>query len=111
MLKTTKTLIFLKINDLVTIFNKNSFEFLSNLEANNTKDWFVNNKSIYQENIINPLKELISSLDIFIATIDNSLETKPVINKAISRIYRDVRFSKNKLPFKNHIGFHFRKKR
>lgn len=67
--------------------------------------------SIYdQENIINPLKELIIDLQKFIFFIDNKLETKPVINKAISRIYRDARFSKKKRPFKNFIGFNFRKK-
>ena len=91
-------------------FNKKSFEFLSNITINNNKDFFEKNKHIYQEDIINPLKELIIDLQKFIFFIDNKLETKPVINKAISRIYRDARFSKKKRPFKNFIGFNFRKK-
>jgi uncharacterized protein (TIGR02453 family) len=92
------------------MFTNHSFEFLSELTVNNNKEWFLENKQTYDEFIINPLKDIISDLEIFIMSIDNSLETKPVINKAISRIYRDTRFSKNKLPFKNYIGFNFRKK-
>lgn len=91
-------------------FTKESFNFLSNLEINNNKSWFIENKLTYDNHIISPLKELISDLAMFVMTIDESLETKPVINKAISRIYRDTRYSKNKLPFKNHIGFNFRRK-
>ena len=73
-------------------------------------NFLYDNKHLYQDNIISPLKELILNLDIFIASIDNSLETKPVINKAISTIYRDTRYSKNKLPLKSYVGFNFKKK-
>jgi uncharacterized protein (TIGR02453 family) len=92
-------------------FSNSSFKFLSDLNHNNNKEWFIANKHIYQEELIDPLKKIIDGLGIFMHSIDNSLETKPVINKAISRIYRDTRYSKNKLPFKNYIGFNFRKKR
>jgi len=93
------------------MFSHQSFSFLKNLELNNSKNWFEENRQIYQNHIINPIKDLIDDLDLFIINdIDDNLETKPVINKAISRIYRDVRFSNNKLPFKSYIGFNFRRK-
>ena len=93
------------------MFVSESFSFLRNLELNNNKDWFEENRHIYQSHIIAPIKKLIDDLDLFIISeIDENLETKPTVNKAISRIYRDTRFSQNKLPFKNHIGFNFRKK-
>lgn len=92
------------------MFTDESFDFLSQLTINNNKEWFLENKQTYDQFIINPLKEIISDLELFIMSIDDGLETKPVINKAISRIYRDTRYSKNKLPFKNYIGFNFRKK-
>jgi uncharacterized protein (TIGR02453 family) len=103
-LRTPSKLIFMKF------FTKKSFEFLSNLELNNNKSWFIENKSTYDSYIISPIKELVSDLGMFIMTIDHSLETKPVINKAISRIYRDTRYSNSKLPFKDNIGFNFRRK-
>ena len=90
-------------------FNDKSFQFLQNITINNTKKWFVENNNIYQNNIILPIKEVIEKISPAIALINNQLETKAVINKAISRIYRDTRFSQNKLPFKNNIGFNFRK--
>lgn len=93
----------------MSFFSKESFKFLSDLKTNNNKEWFVERKQFYQEVILNPLKELITDLDIFIASIDNSLERKPVTNKAISTIYRDTRYSKNKLPLKSYIGFNFRR--
>lgn len=94
-----------------SFFNKKSFKFLSDLEINNNKDWFVENKPSYQKNVLNPLKDLISDMEIFINILDSTLETKPVTNKAISTIYRDTRYSKTKLPLKTYIGFNFKRKR
>lgn len=91
-------------------FSEESFKFLTELQKNNNKAWFLENKSSYEDLLILPIKELISNLDMFMMTIDVNIETKPVINKAISRIYRDTRYSKNKKPFKDRIGFNFRKK-
>ena len=93
------------------MFTPQSFSFLKSLELNNNKNWFEENRQTYQNHIIDPIKKLIDDLDLFvISDIDDNLETKPVINKAISRIYRDVRFSNNKKPFKSYIGFNFRRK-
>lgn len=91
-------------------FNERSFQFLHEIKLNNNRQFFKENQEIYREDIIEPLKELISNLQMFIFFIDNNLETKPVINRAISTIYRDTRFSKKKAPFKNFIGFNFRRK-
>lgn len=93
------------------MFTNKSFKFLQDLEQNNNKEWFVNHKSDYQTNIVKPLKELIVDLQTFINIIDVLLETRPVTNKAISTIYRDTRYSKNKLPLKTYIGFNFKKPR
>jgi uncharacterized protein (TIGR02453 family) len=94
-----------------TAFNLKSFSFLKSLEIKNNKSWFEKNRQIYQDHLINPIKSLINDLDLFVINeIDNNLETKPAINKSISRIYRDTRFAHNKLPFKNNIGFNFKKK-
>jgi len=76
--------------------------FLSQLRDNNNREWFNENKAIYEEareiteNFVN---ELIVGISQFDNTV-TSLEAK----KAMFRIYRDVRFSKNKTPYKSSLG-------
>jgi len=76
--------------------------FLSQLRENNNREWFNENKAIYEEargiteTFIN---ELIAGISQFDSSI-SSLEAK----KAMFRIYRDIRFSKNKTPYKNSFG-------
>ncbi len=81
---------------------KNTFQFLKNLKTNNNREWFAENKADYElakENVTNFLNILIEKL----------AETDPEIlkieaKKALFRIYRDVRFSLDKSPYKTHFG-------
>lgn len=81
-----------------------TLKFLKELKKNNNRDWFAENKSRYQnaqENLIQFVDALIPELMKF----DDSLagiEAK----KTVFRIYRDVRFSKNKDPYKTNLGAH-----
>lgn len=92
------------------MFNHHSFGFLEKLTLNNNKQWFLEHSHQYQEHLIQPCKQLIETLGFFILTIDENLETNPVVNKCLTTIYRDLRYSKNKRPFKTHMGINFRKK-
>ena len=94
---------------MVNLYCDKSFQFLNELSVNNSKEWFIENKGDYEEYLLNPTKELISHLDLFISSIDSGLETRPAINKAITTIYRDTRFSKNKTPLKSYFGLNFKK--
>ena len=80
------------------MIDKTTFKFLSDLNKNNRREWFYANKSAYQvarENVL----DLIAMLIHHIAEFDNSLlGTEP--QDCLFRIYRDVRFSKNKIPYK-----------
>lgn len=81
--------------------SKDTLSFLTNLAQNNNRDWFTNNKSTYieaHENIILFADKLLSELEPF-----DKIETYNG-KKAVKRIYRDVRFSKNKSPYKNNFG-------
>ncbi|MDA8210412.1 MAG: DUF2461 domain-containing protein [Clostridia bacterium] len=82
-------------------FSKSTLDFLKNLKANNNKVWFETHKQDYQEYLLKPLKDLVMDLSSFMLSIDPYLETKPAVNKTISRIYRDTRFSKDKSPYKS----------
>lgn len=82
------------------MLTKSTFEFLELLSKNNNRDWFTENKKHFEtEN--NLAKAFFTEVYTDLEKID-SLEKMQVF-----RIYRDVRFSKNKLPYKNHFSVGF----
>lgn len=79
---------------------KSVFSFLKKLEKNNNRDWFNENKPEF--------KAMESEVKLFYQALFESLNVHDEIDKLkIFRIYRDVRFSKNKLPYKTHFGGSF----
>jgi len=81
------------------------FDFLSALDQNNNRDWFAANKAKYEEAkqiVLVFAEEILAALN----QIDTSLKDVDA-KKAVLRIYRDVRFSKNKNPYKNNFGIYF----
>ncbi len=80
----------------------NILNFLSELNKNNNREWFTKNKSRYEkcrEDFIALVDELIPAIAVFDKSIAH-LEGK----KCVFRIYRDVRFSLDKSPYKTHFG-------
>lgn len=80
----------------------NPLEFLSALSSNNTKEWMDDNKSWYQscrKEFIAFVDELLTNMQVFEPAVQG-LEAK----KCIFRINRDVRFSKDKSPYKTNFG-------
>ena len=83
-----------------TLISKNVFSFLQQLEKNNNRDWFQKNKTQFTE-VQNQIKNVAFSISALLNEHDSIENTK------VFRIYRDVRFSKNKLPYKTHFGIGF----
>ncbi|WP_396218370.1 DUF2461 domain-containing protein [Flavobacterium sp.] len=82
------------------MLTKSTFEFLELLSKNNNREWFTENKKRFEtEN--NLAKAFFTEVFTDLEKID-SLEKMQVF-----RIYRDVRFSKNKLPYKSHFSVGF----
>lgn len=90
-------------------FSPKTFEFLLELEFNNRKDWFEENKPQYREFVLKPFQELVGELSGFMLEMDSSFETRGEIDKTISRIYRDVRFSKDKSPYRSSAWITFKR--
>lgn len=88
-------------------FTPKTIEFLKNLETNNNKEWFEMNRSAYNSDLLHPFKELVSFLTPTMYSIDKGFELRP--HKVISRIYRDIRFSKNKDPYKTCLWLTFQR--
>jgi uncharacterized protein (TIGR02453 family) len=82
------------------------FDFLKKISKNNNKEWFTKNKPVYQEAHI----ELVHFADALLEEMNkhDSIET-PTGKKSLYRIYNDIRFSKDKNPYKNNIGGGFRR--
>ena len=79
-----------------------TLQFLRNLEKNNSREWFNENKTLYQEaqqDVISYVEKLIEEMADFDEEI-GKLEAK----KSVFRIYRDTRFSKDKTPYKTNFG-------
>ncbi len=81
---------------------KEIFDFLVELSVNNNKDWFHENKSKY-EIAKQSFEQYVDGLIAIIHGIDPTIG-HPHAKDCIFRIYRDVRFSKNKEPYKNNFG-------
>lgn len=90
-------------------FSKDSIVFLKKLKKNNNKQWFELHKRNYETLLLAPLKNLVSNLGNFMLSIDDLFEVSPSVNKAISRIYRDTRFSHDKLPYKTSLWITFKR--
>lgn len=81
-------------------FMPETVQFLNDLFHNNNKAWFERHKGDYIKYVLEPLADLVDALSKTMLTIDPMLETLPLVNKTISRIYRDVRFSRDKSPYR-----------
>ena len=77
-------------------FSPKTLKFLKGLEVNNNKTWFQKHRADYEEYVLQPLRDLVTYLGDFMLVIDPCFEITPAVNKTISRIYRDTRFSKDK---------------
>ena len=81
-------------------FDKSAFQFLSDLKENNNREWFTEHKPRFTE-IQNDVKKLFSEMQV-------NLEKHDEIEKMkIYRIYRDVRFSKDKTPYNPRLAVSF----
>jgi len=88
-------------------FSKKSLAFLKELRGNNTKEWFEAHKHIYEEFILEPNRSFVTEMGEHIQALVPTINAIPKINGSMYRIYRDVRFAKDKTPMKTHTGVIF----
>lgn len=88
----------------MTAFSKDIFLFLKKLAINNNRDWFSEHKIKFKK-----IETHVKSQYNYLGELMNSHDT--IDKTKVFRIYRDVRFSKNKLPYKTHFGGSFNRKK
>lgn len=79
--------------------------FFDGLRRNNNRDWFQERKDVFEQKVKVPMTALVDALNAELAKSAPAYVTEP--KGAIFRIYRDTRFSKDKTPYKDHIGASF----
>ena len=86
------------------MMTKSTLEFLNQLKENNNRDWFAEHKKAFETE-----QKLAKT---FFTSVGDQLGKIDSIERIqIFRIYRDVRFSKNKTPYKTHFGVSFHRKK
>ncbi len=86
-------------------FRPAAFTFFRGLKRNNRKDWFEDHRSQYESEIRGPMRDLIEELDVHLARVAPEFNGDP--KRSMFRIHRDIRFSKDKSPYKTAAGVWF----
>ena len=83
-------------------FGSQALPFLRALKENNERDWFTANKSTFVDECDTPMRELVAAVAGRLQTL--GIDLAPTPRNPVFRIYRDVRFSKDKSPYKTNLG-------
>jgi uncharacterized protein (TIGR02453 family) len=83
-------------------FKPEALSFLRALKKNNRREWFEMQRDTYARELVGPMKALIEELDVRFASLAPEFVGDP--KRSLFRIYRDVRFSKDKSPYKSHAA-------
>ena len=86
-------------------FTKRALTFFRGLARHNEKPWFEAHRDEYETEVRQPMRELIEDLDARFAEFAPEIGGDP--KRSMFRIYRDIRFSKDKSPYKTHAACWF----
>ena len=85
-------------------FRPEGLRFLRSLKRNNRREWFNAHRDDYEAHVRQPMLDIITSLAEDMRVFAPEIVVNP---KSMYRIYRDVRFSENKAPYKTHVAASF----
>jgi uncharacterized protein (TIGR02453 family) len=88
-------------------FPFNTVKYLSDLSKNNNRDWFLKNRERFDLEFLQPAVQFVIDLGERIQTFAPNVIAIPRVDKSIFRLHRDVRFKKNKAPYKTNLGLYF----
>src|SRR3954454_1295433 len=90
-------------------FTPELFAFLRELAANNEREWFIAHKARYVAEVQEPALAFVEDVGMRLPDVSRHLvaDARPS-GGSLFRIYRDVRFSKDKSPYKTQVGIQFR---
>lgn len=88
-------------------FKKSTFQFFRDLGRNNRKVWMDENRERYQDCVVRPLRQFLEELTPAILRLDGDFDVRGKTGVNFSRINRDIRFAKDKTPYKTQMYVKF----
>ena len=88
-------------------FPMKTLSFLKKLSKNNSREWFEAHRDEYNSDFLEPALQLVVEIGEKLSKIAPNIQAIPKIDKSIFRLHRDVRFSKDKSPYKTNLGIYF----
>jgi|SRR5579864_3752596 len=89
------------------VFTRETFRFFKELSRNNRKDWMDANRERYKTAVVQPFRRLLEELTAAVFELDSHLDVSGRTGPNFSRINRDIRFAKDKTPYKTHMYLKF----
>ncbi len=86
-------------------FRPAAIRFLRQLARHNRKEWFEEHRARYEGELREPMKALVEEVDVRLAAFAPEITGDP--RRSVFRIHRDVRFSRDKSPYKTHAACWF----
>jgi uncharacterized protein (TIGR02453 family) len=90
-----------------TGFSADTLGFLADLAEHNDRAWFAENRGRYDSSLLEPQREFVDAIGSAFAEVDPRVRAVPSVDRSIYRINRDIRFSKNKSPYKAYADLWF----
>lgn len=91
-------------------FRAGTFQFLSGLSENNNKPWFDEHRREYETEVLGPAKAFVSELGPIVHMLNEDFDTEARVGRTISRINNDIRFHKNRPPYRPFLYIAFPKR-
>jgi uncharacterized protein (TIGR02453 family) len=88
-------------------FPRGSITFINSLRQNNNKPWFESHRNEFEQFLLEPAREFVVAMGERLRQISPGIHAIPQVDRSIFRIHRDIRFSKDKSPYKAHMGIWF----
>src|SRR5436309_8354802 len=89
----------------MSYFSAESLQFLRGLKRHNSKPWFEAHRDDYDRHIKSPMAELVQEMDLRLSRFAPEITGEP--KRSIFRLHRDIRFSRDKSPYKTHAACWF----
>ena len=91
------------------MFTARTFKFLKELKQNNNREWFQDNKERYEDEVRTPALTYIENMGVPLGKISpHFIASAKKSGGSMMRPYRDIRFGKDKTPYKTNVGIQFR---
>lgn len=88
-------------------FPKETVEYLRSLREHNDREWFTAHRDSYEQYWLEPAQAFVRAAGERLESISEDLVAEPRVNASIMRINRDIRFSPDKRPYKDHLDLWF----